>query len=172
MKFRAPFLVVVFFLATFSLSGCSRALEQNAAPAALTPGQTFTLKNLKGEDVGLADELKGHKVVLLDFWATWCGYCVDAMPDLMKLQEKYSSQGLAVIGVNVGESQEIASRFSEKTNLNFPVVLDSEMTVSQEFGLVGIPTSILISSDGKILGKYHSFNQRLRSDVAKALEAK
>ena len=173
MKTRAGFAILIL-AAALSFSGCSMRGDGGSqdAGAPLTPGQKFTLKNLEGQDLRLEDQLSAHRAVLLDFWATWCSYCIEAMPDLVKLQSKYAAQGFTVIGVNVGESPEIASSYAKKAGLNFPVVLDTEMTVSQEYGLVGIPTSILIGSDGIIRGKYHSFNKRLQADVAKALETK
>ena len=161
-------------LAVLSLSGCSK-MDNSAGEGAgmpLTPGQKFTLKNLEGQDVRLEDQLSSHRAVLLDFWATWCAYCVEEMPNLIKLQQKHAADGFTIIGVNAGESAEVASSFAKKAGMNFPVVLDSEMTVAQEYGLVGIPTSILIASDGTLLGKYYSFTRRLEADVARALEAK
>ena len=156
----------------FSIAGCSGQKEvvDTQAGASLTPGQKFTLKNLNGEDVRLEDQLKAHQAVLLNFWATWCAYCVEEMPDLIKFQAENSSKGFTIIGVNAGESQDQVAPFVKKMELNFPVVLDEEMDVAQQYGLVGIPTSILINSEGKIIGKYNSFSRRLQSDVAKVLE--
>lgn len=161
-------IVTVMLLST----GCGRVTGipmGSSVSGELTPAQKFTLKNLDGGVTDLSQVLAQKKVVLLNFWATWCTYCVEEMPDLIELQARHGSSGFTVIAVNVGESAEQASAFAKKTGLNFPVVLDQDNAVAQSFGLVGIPVSYLVSSDGKILGEYHGFTPKLISDVEKAL---
>jgi peroxiredoxin len=139
--------------------------------ATLNDAQRFTLKDTQGAEFKLDDALAKNKAVLLNFWATWCGYCVEEMPDLIKLHAQYKDKGFTVVGVNAGESAEAAERFMAKQGVNFPVVLDEEMTVSNAYNVVGIPTTILLSSSGQVLGEYHSFTKKLQADVAKALES-
>ena len=136
----------------------------------LTETQRFTLKDLKGDSVSLNDVLSKHKAVLIDFWATWCGYCMEEMPELIKLQSKFEAQGFTILGVDEGESTDAVSAYVKKAKLNFPIVLDEETEVAQAYGIVGIPTSILVASSGEVLGEYHSFTKNLEEDVEKAVK--
>ena len=114
--------------------------------------------------------MKQNKAVLLNFWATWCPPCREEIPGLIKLQEAYRNKSFTILGVDVGESQKKAAGFVEKTSINYPVVLDSDMKVAEAYSVFGIPTTFLLSSEGKILGEYHGFTSRLVADVEKALQ--
>jgi peroxiredoxin len=139
------------------------------AGSELTQSQRFTLKDIKGEAVSLDQVLSKNKAVLIDFWATWCGFCVEAMPELVKLQDKYQTSGFTVLAVNVGESLNQVVGFAEKMKLNFPVLLDEDMSVSRQYGIVGLPTTLLINAQGQVLGEYHE-GSRFESDIEKALQ--
>ena len=140
-------------------------------PSAAMGGDSadFTLKNLAGQDMNFASLLKQNKAVLLNFWASWCPPCREEIPDLIALQEKYKGKSFTVLGVNVGESKLHASAFAEKAGINYPVVLDAYTEVAVKYGVVGIPTTFLVGSNGKILGEYHGVTPELFSDVEKAL---
>ena len=157
---------LLFIAGCSGMSGGSGALTGSK----LTDAQRFTLKGLNVDMVSLNDVLARRKVVLLNVWATWCGYCIEEMPDLVKLQEKFYNRGFTVLGVNQGESAGVVSRYIDKAGINFLVALDEETSVAQAYGLVGIPTSILVASNGEVLGEYHTFTEQLESDVAKAVE--
>ncbi len=162
----------VLFASALILAGCGRVagIPSSMAGAALTEEQKFTLKTPDGSVLSLAQVLSQKKSVLVNFWATWCSYCVEEMPDLVKLQTKNESRGFTIIGVNAGESASQAAAFMRKHGINFPIALDEDMAVSQRYNLVGLPTSILISSDGKIIGQYTGYTPSLVSDVEKSLE--
>ena len=153
------------------LGGCGRVagIPSSISGSMLTEEQKFTLKTPDGSILSLAQVLSQKKSVLVNFWATWCTYCVEEMPDLVKLQTKHEAEGFTVIAVNAGESASQAGAWAKKHGLNFPVALDEQMTVSQSYGLVGIPTSFLITSDGKIVGQYSGFTPKLVSDVERTL---
>ncbi len=169
-KIAVVFLVLAAFISGAGCSGVtSPRFMASQVGTELKQEQRFTLMNLKNEPVNLDSVLSKNKVVLINFWATWCAYCVEEMPDLVKLQDKYQSRGFTVLAVNVGESSEQASQFAKKMGLNFPIVLDEDNSVAQKYGIVGIPVSYLIGSDGKILGEYHGFTPTLVSDVEKNL---
>ena len=162
----------VFLLAAvLALNGCGRVagIPSSMAGFPLTEEQKFTLKTPAGPTLSLAQVLTQKKSVLINFWATWCPYCVEEMSDLVKLQAKHESQGFTVIAVNSGESASQAAAFMKKHGLNFPVVLDEDMAVSQHYGLVGLPTSYLVSADGTVIGQYTGFTPRLVADVEKSL---
>jgi len=114
----------------------------------------FTLTSLSGDTISMKN-LRG-KVVLLNFWATWCGPCRMEIPGLERLQSRYGPQGLRVIGMDeISEDNANAvRRFYHQFQLNYPVVLASDRVGDLYGGILGTPTSILIGCDGRIYGKY------------------
>lgn len=116
----------------------------------IAPG--FTLKNLKGMEVNLK-EFRG-KVVLLNFWATWCPPCRIEIPSMVELYKKYKDRGLEIIGVNLdklGKSE--VEKFSHEHKINFPVLLNPSGDVASLYGVVVLPTTVFLDRDGKIKGR-------------------
>ena len=105
--------------------------------ATLTDGSEFTLSDHEG------------KVILLNFWATWCGPCVGEMPAFERLQETYG-EDLALVAVNSGEDEATVAGFLEENGYTFPVVLDQEYAVSNLYPTEGIPYTVIIGTDGKV----------------------
>jgi peroxiredoxin len=101
---------------------------------------------VSGEPVSLA-KLRGN-VVLLTFWATWCAECRPEMPQFERLHAEFAKQGLAVLGLNVREDQDKIRHYAKGLGLTFPLVLDPEGEIARSYGVIGIPTTILISRDG------------------------
>ena len=112
----------------------------------------FELESLDGTKIKLSD-LKG-KNVIINFWATWCGFCVAEMPDLQKLQDTYKDNDLIVLAVNVGESKEVAKKFMEENKLNLMVLLDKDSAVSNRYGLSSFPSTIAINKKGEVVTGY------------------
>ena len=143
-------------------------LEKGGSPntvnanANLQPEPDVTFKNLEGADVSLSS-MKG-KVVLLNFWATWCEPCRSEIPVLIGLQDKYSSKGFTMLGASMDEDGvKAVDPFIHTTNFNvggqqrtmdYPIVLGTDAITDKFGGLLGMPTSYLISRDGKIVKKY------------------
>ena len=94
------------------------------------------------------DDLRG-KVVLLDFWGTWCMPCVEKMPQVQALHEKYQDKGLVVIGVHTAQAAETCEEFAEKNNITFPLVLDTGKT-AEHYAVSGWPSYILIDKTGRV----------------------
>lgn len=172
MKFSRRLISTAFLSLLFFTAGCMgpSSRDSNAAAGHLENKQMFTLKNLKGENISLEALLKRNKALLLNFWATWCPPCREEIPELIKLQENYQDRSFTVLGVDVGESTAKVSSFADKIGINYPVVLDRDNRVAESYKVVGIPTSILIGSDGKILGVYYGFTSQLVVDVEKILK--
>lgn len=118
--------------------------------AELTPqtAQDFTLKSLSGENLRLREQI--GEVILLNFWASWCGPCREEMPELEKLQQKYQSLGFKVIGVNVENAAEKATGFLKNTPVTFPIVVDADSTVSKLYHVEAMPTTYLIDRQGQL----------------------
>jgi len=107
----------------------------------------FSLKNLDGNEINLSD-YKG-KIVVLNFWATWCGFCVDEMPDFNKLNNEFNKEGNKVIlAVNVEEGKNKVKKFLQKNEFDLNVVLDIDGEVAREYDINGYPTTIFINKNG------------------------
>jgi cytochrome c biogenesis protein CcmG/thiol:disulfide interchange protein DsbE len=104
-------------------------------------------KGLDGQPVRLSD-YRG-KVVLLNFWATWCVPCRKEMPDIQALAQAHAGQ-LQVIAVNVGEDSEAIRAFMNELELELPVVLDRDMEITRKFMVIGLPTTYFINREGRI----------------------
>lgn len=112
----------------------------------------FELESLDGSIIKLSEAIK-DKNVILNFWATWCGFCVVEMPDLEKLQEAHSDD-LLVLTINVGETKEKVQKFVEENDLNLMVVLDEQMKVNNNYGVRSYPTTIAVNKKGEAIGGY------------------
>ncbi|PYV03119.1 MAG: hypothetical protein DMG26_10035 [Acidobacteria bacterium] len=142
----------------------------HANPGGLPVAPLFSLPDLDGAALNLAD-YKG-KVVLLDFWATWCGPCRSEIPGFVDLQNRYRDQGFQVIGVSVDESAKPVRKFREQYRMNYPVAM-CDRNVRQLYGLSGIPTTLLIGRDGRVYSKVvgasadlGEFDQRIQALLA------
>jgi peroxiredoxin len=121
---------------------------QAAAPALAGPAPDFTLRAMDGTNVRLQEQ-RG-RVVLINFWATWCGPCRQEMPLLNKLYEKYRSSGFVLLGVNVDDDPRNAEALAAKLGVTFPVLLDSAKAVSKSYDLKSMPSTVLIDRDGQV----------------------
>ena len=113
----------------------------------------FTLKDVKtGKPVSLSD-FKG-KVVLLDFWATWCIPCRKAMKFYEELYREKQKEGLVILTISIDQREEKITDFLKKRPVSFPVLYDPEKTLMEKYGVLRIPTTFVIDKDGKIQNKY------------------
>lgn len=107
------------------------------------------LKDLHQKTVDLA-HLKG-KVVLVNFWASWCPPCVHEMPSMQRLQNRFFTKGFTILGVNMAESEETVRHFLKtKVDIQFPILFDKEGMALKRWGVFAFPTSYLIDKKGKI----------------------
>jgi thiol-disulfide isomerase/thioredoxin len=108
----------------------------------------FTLKDLNGEDISLSD-YRG-KIVLINFWATWCSWCDVEMPDLQKLDDE--NDDLVVLAVNVMEEKDTVKKYMEEGKYSFEVALDEEGEIAATYLVNGLPNSYFVDEEGILLG--------------------
>jgi cytochrome c biogenesis protein CcmG/thiol:disulfide interchange protein DsbE len=143
--------IVALLLALMTAPFAAQTPKPAACPAdAKAANLTFTLKDLDGRDVTLS-AYKG-KVILLDFWATWCGPCKIEIPFFIDLYTKYRSQGLQVVGFAVDEPVATVKEYAEQMKMNYPILVgQNREDVIEAFGpMVGLPTTIIIDRQGRI----------------------
>ena len=128
------------------LSFAGANLANASAVQGLAPN--FTLKTLTGKNLKLS-EMTGN-VVLINFWASWCGPCREEMPLLNALHKKYEQLGFTVLGVNVEEDVKNARGFLKNFPVNFPVLLDTTNKVSKQYNVLAMPTTVVVDRDGNM----------------------
>lgn len=114
----------------------------------------FTLEGLSGYKVRLSD-YKG-KVILLDFWATWCTPCQTEVPRFISLQNAYGRQGLQIIGISMDDSLTPVRKFQSRFKMNYPVAIGTAKVATAYGGVLGLPMAFLIGRDGRIVKEYNS----------------
>ncbi len=156
MNSLKPYLVVaLIFILGGGWTWVNRVPVSNAAPPALAPAPhadfpapPFTLQSTTGEQFDLA-ALKG-KVVLVNFWATWCPPCRAEMPAIDQLYRTNREAGLVVLGINQGEDQAAVQSFAGQFNLSFPILLDPNGAVNARYNVSALPTTFIIDRKGII----------------------
>ncbi|MDR2662305.1 MAG: TlpA family protein disulfide reductase [Treponema sp.] len=136
-------------------------LPQNMAGAFRSAGIPVLAKPVDPEAFSLAlltggrTELSAYKgkVVLLNFWATWCPPCRAEMPSMETLYKRFKDQGLEILAVDCAEEKAVVERFIENNKYSYPVLLDTDGTVSSLYGIEAIPTSFILNREGKIIAR-------------------
>ena len=113
-----------------------------------SPAPDFALKSLSGNNVRLS-ELRGQ-VVLVNFWASWCGPCRQEMPLLDQLHNQYKPLGFTVLGVNVEQNSDAARHYLKDLAVHFPVLLDSTNTASKAYDVQVMPTTVIVDRNGDV----------------------
>ena len=131
--------------------------SQGSRPASVSakqhrPAPDFTLPLIDGEQLQLSS-YRG-KVVLLDFWATWCVPCREETPHFVELQQKYGGQGLQIIGVSMDDSPDPVHTFYQQFHMNYPVVMGTADVGSAYGGVLGLPIAFVIDREGRIYAKH------------------
>jgi thiol-disulfide isomerase/thioredoxin len=174
----ALILLVVMIVTKRRAAHARRVLSAAACPVdAKAANLDFAMKDMTGRTVKLAD-YKG-KVILLDFWATWCGPCKYEIPGFVQLQEQYGKNGLQVLGVSVDDTVDKLEPFVKQFRMNYPVLLGlGHDEVQDAYGpMIGIPVSVIIARDGRICAKHmglpptKSSSEPLEQSIKKTFEA-
>jgi len=134
-------LLLVLLASLWILTPVNAASIQGKAP-------NFTLKSNSGKNVKLS-ELRGQ-VILLNFWASWCGPCRQEMPLLEKLHKRYSALGFTVLGVNVEEDPRKAKTLLKDISVSFPILFDTSNKVSKQYKVSAMPSTVMIDRNGNM----------------------
>ena len=147
LKFWLPGLLIAIAITMAIILPPSQALAKEDKHIA----SDFTLKNLDGNDVSLR-QFRG-KYLLINFWATWCGPCKIEMPSLEQLYRQFKSERFDMLGIsNDMFGKRVVKPYVLAKKITFPMLLDQRMTVSRQYGIVSLPTTILIDPQGIIIG--------------------
>lgn len=122
----------------------------------------FTLPNLQEQPVTLSS-FQGKSPVLIMFWATWCPYCQQEIPKLNELRKKYSTDQLAILGIDIDESLEHVKDYVARFKIQYEVLIDADAQVSAEYGVEGVPTFILIDRAGRGVIADHGLSRKILS---------
>ncbi len=156
------FIVSILLLATLDINNDAFARSnKDKAPQ-------FSLLNMKGERVELS-EFKG-KPVLLNFWATWCGYCRKERPHLNSLYNLYKDKGLVVISVSTDRSVEKVRKYLKEIPADFIVLSDSDGRTAAEYGIRGYPSSFLIDRNGLVKQAFAGYRDWTNESSIKMIE--
>ena len=164
---------VIIVLTLLLLSGCDNSTSEQPLQTGSSENKVaknFTLKNVQGEAVSLS-QYRG-KVVILNFWATWCPPCREEMPSMERLYQKYKGQDLVMLAVNVDDnSKQAVSKFLKRTPYSFPILLDRDSKVQNVYGVFRFPESFIIDRNGVVVTKIVGGRDWMSTAIFKLLDA-
>jgi cytochrome c biogenesis protein CcmG/thiol:disulfide interchange protein DsbE len=132
-----------------TLIGCRAHAPKSGASAG---APDFTITDIQGKKLSLAD-YKG-KVVLLDFWATWCTPCLEEIPHFIDMQQKLGPEGFQAIGISMDDGPKPVQQFYQEHKLNYPVAVGDSKLADSYGGVLGLPVTFVINRDGQIRKKF------------------
>jgi thiol-disulfide isomerase/thioredoxin len=139
-----------------------------SATAKVAPHQTVMLPEYQTNNKTSLEMQKGQ-VLLVDFWASWCGPCRESFPWMTSIQAKYKAQGFKVIAINLDQEKDQALDFLSEFKPGFTVLFDTEAQLPEDFEVIGMPTSFLIDRQGRIRATHVGFHQKNISEYESAI---
>ncbi len=168
LRMKTYLLTTICLVLVFLLS-CQQEPVETPEPGSKTP--LFRLEDLKGKMVKLSD-VRG-KVVILEFWATWCLPCRESMHEIERLFNKYKNKDLAVLGISVDmgrNATESVKAFVQEYGITYPILMDYNGKVSKLYGVMSIPTTYILDKDHSIVNKYVGFIPGFKEGIANQIE--
>jgi peroxiredoxin len=159
--------VAVVVFEPFFVASPSRS--EGPAASKGQPAPVFPLRDDRGASVSLAD-YRG-KIVVMNLWASWCPPCRAEMPDLQRLADYGASRGIAVVGVNEGESEDRARVFAASLRIHYPIWIDASQRYGRMYNALGLPTTVIVDRKGVVARAYDgalTFDQMRKSAIAAA----
>jgi thiol-disulfide isomerase/thioredoxin len=129
------------------------------------------LSDLEGNTVSI-DAIKGEKLTVLDFWATWCRPCIISIPELIKLSDKYQDQGVRFVGINADSPRNRSKvrPFVSSMGITYPVLLDFDLQLQSDFFISGFPTLLILDGKGKVLFTHVGYIQGDEKEIEDAIK--
>jgi thiol-disulfide isomerase/thioredoxin len=151
-------------------ANAARGIRSEGLDSALVgkPAPDFELEMLAGEKFHLTDH-KG-KIVVIDFWATWCGPCLQTIPHVAQLHHDAAATGIKVVAVNLEEAPEQIQKLLKRLKLDLPVALDRDGAIAARYGVSAIPQTIIIDREGKVVRHFVGGGAHFAKDLAEALQ--
>jgi peroxiredoxin len=148
--------LIIYGIVALALLGLYVAGRRTARkPKATASGNAapdFTLTDIDGKKLALSD-YRG-KVVLLDFWATWCTPCRAEIPHFVEMQQKYGPQGFQIIGISMDDDAKPVREFAKEYKMNYPIAVGDDKLAESFGGVLGLPVNFIIDRDGRIVKKF------------------
>jgi len=154
--------ILILLLSSVLLAGITARADPGVAP-------DFALQSRDGGTVSLA-QLRGQ-VVMINFWATWCGPCREEMPHLEALHQRYAALGFTLLGVNVEENSEDAKEWLEETPVSFSILFDPENYVSELYDVVAMPSTVLVDRQGNLRFSHHGYQPGYENEYQTQIRA-
>jgi cytochrome c biogenesis protein CcmG/thiol:disulfide interchange protein DsbE len=143
----------------------------SATVAALDQGAQAPQFDLPGREGPVQLAKYQGKLVYVDFWASWCGPCRQSFPWLNEMQARYGARGLQVVGVNLDAKGDDARKFLTETPARFQIAFDPAGATPRAYGIKGMPSSVLVGPDGKVLFQHAGFKEADRVELEKSIQA-
>lgn len=146
------------------------AMKVSATDHPVAPA--FSLPGLDGQNID--SSAYKDKVLLINFWATWCAPCRKEIPRFVELQKQYGDQGFQILGISMDDSDKPVRDFYKEFNMNYPVAMGNEATADSYGGVLGLPVNVIIGRDGRIYAKHAGLTdlQALENEIKAQLAAK
>ena len=168
--------ITVLFLglfAVFSFTLKTELRQKKSSVATLKIGETmpdFALPDLSGQTVKLSEVLRDKKLVMINFWATWCGPCRVEMPGLEKLYNEQKNNGFTILAIAEDKERAKVDQYLNQKPVSFPVLLDQDNALAKELKIEAFPTSVLLDQGGKIREVHEGVQPYLEFSVQRALD--